>query len=300
MLAIGQSRVFMDTPVTIEVVSSDGEARVRAAIDTAFGWFAEVERVCSRFDPASELRRLCERDGEPVDVSPLLFRALEFALAVARDSGGAFEPTIGEAMERAGFDRNYRTGDRAAPRARPAQRATFRDIALEPRRSRVTLRRPLQLDLGGVAKGFAIDLAAQALAGFPGVAINAGGDIFARGRNGAGKPWRIGVRDPRDPAELLAVLDIADGAVCTSGDYERTAAGGHHILRPASGESATALASVTVVAPTAMLADALATAAFVLGPGEGLALVERAGVEGMLVTPAGERFETRGFKRYQK
>ena len=91
---------------------------------------------------------------------------------------------------------------------------------------------------------------------------------------------------------------MSDAAVCTSGDYERTVpaadGGGHHILDPRSGASPDAVASVTVVAPTAMAADALATAAFVLGPREGLRLLERQGVEGLILTPALERYETRG------
>jgi thiamine biosynthesis lipoprotein len=104
------------------------------------------------------------------------------------------------------------------------------------------------------------------------------------------------VRHPRDPERTIATLRVVDAAVCTSGDYERRSpdGSGHHVLDPRAGRSAAALASVTVVAPSAMVADGLGTAAFVLGPGEGRALLERQGVDGLLITPSLERRTTPG------
>ena len=151
------------------------------------------------------------------------------------------------------------------------------------------------LDLGAVAKGLAIDLAAQELTAFHNFAIDAGGDVYVAGRNGSGDLWSVGIRHPRNQGETIDVLRLSDMAICTSGDYERTTAHGHHILDPRDGRSADAIASATAVAPTAMLADALATAAFVLGPRDGIDLLERHGVGGVLLSASLERFVTRGF-----
>jgi thiamine biosynthesis lipoprotein len=285
----------MDTVVTIQV--PDGAVTdLPERFERAFGWFREVERRCSRFDPQSELRRLAGRTGSPVKVSPLLYRAIEFALAVATASDGAFDPTVGAVMERRGFNRNYRTGEIIASPACP-EPASYHDVMLNSTSRTVTFLRPLQLDLGAVAKGLAVDLAAAELSGVESFLINAGGDILVRGLSPKGELWRVGVKDPLDPTRLLTVLTIGDGAVCTSGGYERQAgAGQHHIIAPASGVSPTDVASVTVVAQSAMVADALSTAAFVLGCEAGRAFASKQGVDALLVDQTGRLFTTEGFE----
>jgi thiamine biosynthesis lipoprotein len=158
----------------------------------------------------------------------------------------------------------------------------------------------LTLDLGAVAKGLAVDTAARELEPFRDFAIDAGGDLYLGGLNERGVAWSAGIRHPRKPDELIASLRVSNQAVCTSGDYERQAPSGanghgeHHILDPRTGASPRAVASATVVASGAMLADALATAAFVLGPEDGIELLNRVGVDGLIVTPELERYETRG------
>lgn len=285
----------MDTTVTIEVAALAEEAAILAAIDRAFGWFAEVERRCSRFDPTSELSLLSNTREQPVPVSPLLFHVLDLALAIAETSGGAFDPTVGAAMEARGFDRNFRTGEHHRSAAK-AIAASYRDVILDAASTSVTLQKPLVLDLGAIAKGFAMDLAGRELAAFENSAINAGGDILVRGHNAAGQPWSIGVRHPREPGALLRTITVRDAAVCTSGDYERPAdAGGHHILDPGTGRSPDDVVSATVIAPAAAVADGLATAAFVLGAQAGLDLLFREGVDGLIVTRSLAEFATPGF-----
>jgi thiamine biosynthesis lipoprotein len=112
--------------------------------------------------------------------------------------------------------------------------------------------------------------------------------------------WTIGVKDPGRPQELTAVLALNNGAVCTSGDYERSTASGHHILDPRTRESSGRLSSATVIAPSAMLADALSTAAFVLGPEAGRRFLEEQCVEGMLIAPDGTFAETPGMAGYKR
>jgi len=293
---------MMGTVVTVQVVGhgashadqQEREERVSRALD----WFHESATTCSRFDPASEVNRLRARVGMPVPVSDLLFEAIRFALAVAEETCGAFDPTVGALMEARGFNREYRSGIAVRMATETDIAATYRDVAIDEERRTVTLRTPLLLDLGAVAKGLAIDLAARELEPFHDFAIDAGGDLYLSGSNAAGEPWSVGIRNPREREHVLATLRVRDIAVCTSGDYERVGpddTGDHHIMDARAGTPAGALASATVIAPSAMVADALSTAAFVLGPVEGLALLQRHALEGLLVTPTLEQFATPGW-----
>ena len=295
---------LMGTVVTFQVVGHDGTASQRsdrvAAVERAVDWFRHVEEHCSRFDANSEVSRLAQCAGTPTHVSETLFQTVHFALALAEESGGAFDPTVGRRMEARGFDREYRTGAVVHTDIDAPDDASYRDVHLDVDRRTITLDRPLMLDLGAVAKGLAVDMAARELAPFENFAIDAGGDLFVSGHNADGDEWSVGIRHPRDTTALLDTLHVSNVAVCTSGDYERTSptlVDEHHIMDPRTGHSARHAASVTVVAPVAMVADGLGTAAFVLGPERGLALLERHGVQGMIVTPTLDRHETRGMPR---
>jgi thiamine biosynthesis lipoprotein len=286
----------MGTLVTIHIVRSAAESGADAAMGRAFGWFHEIEARCTRFSERSELIELTAQAGVAVEASAILYEAVRFALMAAEESGGAFDPTVGHRMAARGFNREHRTGEMVRTAVTPDGDVSYRDVQLDPDRQTITLRRPLTLDLGAVAKGLAVDMAARELAPFGDFAIDAGGDLYLGGSNARGVPWSVGIRHPRRDGELVDCLRVSNQAVCTSGDYERPApaGGGHHILDPRTGASPRAVASATVVASGAMLADALATAAFVLGPEEGIQLLNRMGVDGLIVTPELERYETRG------
>lgn len=290
----------MGTLVTIDVVRSGTQAD--AAVDRAFGWFHEIETRCTRFNPTSELMQLTAQPGVPVQASAILYEAVKFALLVAEESGGAFDPAVGHRMEARGFNRDHRTGSVIETGIQtgitPAGDVSYRDIDLDPGERTITLLRPLILDLGAVAKGLAVDTAAHELEPFRDFAIDAGGDLYMGGFNPQGTAWSVGIRHPRRDRELIDSLRVSNQAVCTSGDYERP----DHLLDPRivdprTGTTCHSVASATVVAASAMLADALATAAFVLGPAEGIAFLNRMGVEGLILTPELERFETRGLRR---
>jgi len=294
------SASLMGTVVTIEVVGHGGDAPggvARAdAVGRAIAWFQHVEDCCSRFDSHSEVRQLSDQIGVPVRVSATTLEAVQFALALADETGGAFDPTIGNAMVERGFDRNYRTGERVSVAA--SAHATYRDVEVDAVNATITLHRPLQLDLGAVAKGLAIDLAARELKPFTNFLVNAGGDLYVGGHNAAGAEWSVGIRHPREEGALLDTRRVSNVALCTSGDYERRSAidqATHHLLDPRTGQSANGAASVSVIAPLAVVADGLATAAFVLGPVLGLPLLVRHGVEGLIVTQSLERFTTPGW-----
>jgi thiamine biosynthesis lipoprotein len=276
-----RTEAVMGTVVSIEVDAPE------AAVRRAFGWFRQVEAHCSRFDAGSELRQLTT--GKRTPASPILFEAVRFALMVAEETGGAFDPTVGGHMAARGFNRHYLTRE-VSEMPGSDTGISFRDVEIDTHRRTILLRRPLTLDLGAVAKGLAVDAATRELRRFRNFAIDAGGDLYLGGCNGRGEPWSAGIRHPRVRGELVDRLRISDRAVCTSGDYER----GQHILDPRRSEAAHGVASATVIAPCAMLADALATAAFVLGPEAGIPLLTRMGVEGLIVTASLDRYRTAG------
>jgi thiamine biosynthesis lipoprotein len=289
-----KTEVLMGTTVTIQVVDA---AAADETIDRAFDWFRRVEACCSRFDPDSELMQLSSHVGVPMPVSTMLFEAVQFAVAVAEETGGAFDPTVGHDMESRGFNREYSTGRVVHTNLDSAGPVSYRDVQLDLQRRTITLLRPLVLDLGAVAKGLAVDTAARELRPFRNFAIDAGGDLYLGGCTSDGEAWTVGIRHPRLHDQLIEKLHVSDKAVCTSGDYERRSDDARgHILDPRTGQPADEVASVTVVAPTAMLADAMATAAFVLGLDEGIDLFDRVGVDGLIVSPTMERRETRGLK----
>lgn len=295
----------MSTAVSLQLVGADADAEPLAA--EAFAWFARVEAACSRFDETSELLRLCRAGIATTTVSPLLFEMLRVALAVADASAGAFDPTLGATLQAMGFDRHWQTAHAPAPipgaldATASAASRRWRAIHLDETHRTVRLDEPVLLDLGGIAKGFAIDLAARALAAVPDCCIVAGGDLLCRGHNARGEGWRTAVIDPRDPQRHLGVVtvDAPEYAICTSGGYRRTAPNGHHLLDPRHQRvtSATTMSSVTVVAPQAVIADALATAAFVLGPAKARDLLASHEADAWFLDARGESHEVRGWQR---
>jgi thiamine biosynthesis lipoprotein len=293
--ATARTEIHLGTVVSISVCRDTPETD--AAITRAFQWFREVDAQCSRFTPDSDLIQLLRQPGVEVPVNDLLFEAVRFAVNVAEDTDGALDPTVGHVMETRGFDRDHRLGTVVRTGITPDAGVSYRDVVCDDQARTITLLRPLVLDLGAVAKGLAIDMAAQELLPFHNFAIDAGGDLYLGGVNPAGAPWSVGIRHPRIDGELIDVILATDQAVCTSGDYERATGEGGHIVDPRTGKPVTTVASVTVVAPTAMLADAAATAAFVLGPDEGLALCEHLGLDALIITPDLTRRETSGLKR---
>jgi thiamine biosynthesis lipoprotein len=282
----------MDTGVNIQVVTDEPRDAVERNVQRALAWFASVERICTRFDRTSEVMRLLDRVGQPVQVSTLLFEVVAFALDLAEQTDGAFDPTVGASLEQLGFNTNYRTGE--AIHTPVDADVTFRDVKLDRLARTVELRRPLILDLNAVAKGLAIDLAARELEVYADVCVEAGGDLFVRGHNPAGDAWRIGIQHPRIDGLLAHTLPVTDAAVCTSGDYERRAGATMsegHILDARTRRPVTDLASVTVIAPTAMAADGLSTAAMVLGRERGMEFLRAQGVGRLMIAPDGATCE---------
>src|SRR5437868_4444803 len=199
---VRRSAALMGTVVTIHVVDGvvghdkdPGQIVQREqAVGRAFEWFHRVEECCTRFEAHSEVMQLAAQVGVPVPVSAILYEAVQFALAVAVESDGAFDPTVGYAMEARGFNREYRTGQLIRTGLDCRRSVSYRDVRLDADHHTITLLRPLVLDLGAVAKGLAVDLAARELRSFENFAINAGGDLYLGGCNPDGERWSIGIR----------------------------------------------------------------------------------------------------------
>ena len=240
---------LMGTFVTIQVVDDDPPATVEIAerVERAFGWFREVEARCTRFDAQSEAMRLTAQVGVPVPASEILFEAVRFAVAVAESTGGAFDPTVGGLMEARGYNREYRTGEIVRTALDQAAGVSHRDIHLDSGKKTITVRRPLVLDLGAVAKGLAIDLRAR-LRPLVDFAIDAGDPTLAVA--GPKTAWSVGIRHPREDGQLMEFISVSDAAVAHRAITNAKATiASHHIMDPRAGACTDAVASATVVAP---------------------------------------------------
>jgi FAD:protein FMN transferase len=281
-----KTRLYMDTVVDIEVISKKSQAEKDEKINRAFAAFQKVEETCSRFTHSSELMQACLNVGMPVEISPVLFEPLFFAVEMARLTDGLFDPTVGRAMEEAGFNRHYITGARMISSADDS--ATYRDIILNPDTRTLTIKKPLVIDLGAVAKGFAIDLAVNELKDFEGFIVNAGGDLFAGGTDPGQNRWKIGIQHPYQKDQMIETIDICNEAVCTSGSYERRnpiKPDEHHLMNPKTKQSANEWVSCSIIAPFAMMADAFSTVSFLLDKENGKILMEELELKGFFITP---------------
>jgi thiamine biosynthesis lipoprotein len=297
------SQFMMDTYVSIRAFGEAAESAVAAAFEE----MRRVEALMSRFIPTSDVSRVNQAAGaEPVQVSEEAFMLIERALEWSEASGGAFDVTIGPVVDAWGFGGDDPRVPDPDALAKAVALVSFRAIELDPVRKTVRLATPgMCLDLGGIAKGYAADRAAAVLRerGVKHALIDAGGNIVAVGSRPDGTPWHIGIRDPRgsSPTDTIGpVVEVSDAAVVTSGDYERffIAEGQryHHIFDPKTGMPANLAESVTIVAPNSLDADALSTAVFVLGPSEGLKILEGLeGVSAMVVDSRGQLVYSPGF-----
>ena len=274
------SRMLMGTSMTIDVYGADQPAR-RAAADEAFAAMAEVDRLMSHYRDDSEVSAINRQAGAtPVRVSDPVMAVLTAAETLSRRSNGAFDITVGPLMKLWGF---YQKQPHVPTRTeldaiRPL--VDYRGVRLDPRAGTVRLaRRGMEIDLGGIAKGFAVELAGGVLRRrHVSGSIDAGGNQYFVGTPPDHTRWRVGIEDPTRQGALLGTLNLTDGAVATSGSYHNffEIAGRRygHILDPRTLAPSDTSLSVTVVASDATIADGLTKAIFLLGPTAGRALAE--------------------------
>lgn len=282
----------MGTVADVAVAHRDPDYAQRA-VDAALDELRMVERTMTRFRDESEVGRANLMAWKrPVEVGPATAEVLEESLRWARATEGRFDPCLGRAMELWAPEDRSAPPDAASVR-RWAGRGLWEALELERSGGRAAVRlldRDAGLDLGGIAKGYGVDRAAEALRrwGVRNALVNAGGDLWALGTSEDGDPWRVGVRDPADPSGLVATLRVTDRAVATSGDYRQyfdyDGRRYHHLLDPGAGEPREASDhTVTVEAASCMAADAAATAVFGSEPGEARRFIAAAGRDAHVV-----------------
>ncbi len=292
----------MGTLVSITIVHPDG-AEARAMAEKAFDEMERLEQVLSRHRSGTSLARLNER-GSITDAPLELLEVVRHAIRYSELTGGAFDVTVTPVLElyRASFaDSGASPGDAELREA--LSLVGYRGIKVAG--SEIELDRPgMSLTLDGIAKGYVVDSVVRVLAGAGAqrVVVDAGGDMSSSPQTERSEPWRVAIQDPRETGTSVDVLRLRGESVATSGDYMQSFTQDrsvHHIIDPRTGSSPAYAASVSVVTPTAMAADALSTAVMVMGPGDGLRLLEEMeGVEGLIVTKGRDVLRTRGFRRY--
>lgn len=288
---------YFDT--VIEIRAACGEA----LLEEALALCAHYDALLGKTEPQSEVYRLNHAEGRELTVSRDLIEILQTARAVSEASHGMFDVSVGPLTALWDFKAESPSIPDAQALREAAKHVDYRNIEIDAENSRVRIPAGMQLDLGGVAKGYISAKVAAFLRekGVERALINLGGNIVTLGDRPGGGPWRIGIRDPwGGPTDYIGALACTNAAIVTSGVYERGfTLGGvryHHILDPKSGMPVqSGLMQVSVHCADAALADALASAALALGPTEGLALIKSFGAEGCCIAEDGSMEFTEGF-----
>ena len=275
------------------------EAATRAAIAAAIAEMRRLEALLSEWKPESEIGQVNAHPGDWVAIGPESVQVIERGLWAGKLSGGSFDITFQALSKVWKFGSAQEEKPKLPARAeveKLRKLVDYRRVELDQAGGRVRIGKDQQLGLGGIAKGYIVDRAAKVLhdAGVLGFLAQAGGDLYGSGRKPDGSPWMSGVRDPRGPdGQFFAVLELTDHAFSTAGDYARAyVVGGkryHHIIDPKTGYPATACRSVTIWAPDATTADGVDDAVFILGPEQGLKLVESLDGVGAVIVDAKNR-----------
>ena len=304
------TQLHMGTLVSISTWNTTTDIEERA-VTRAFAEIARIEQRMSLHRPDSEVAKINAVSRETsTAISAELATLLRLGETISHHSAGAF------AMDLEPLTRLWGFSGESQPSIPPDEKSLHAWLSSYPKKGGIVViestadqffirlkSNSVGLDLGGIAKGYAIDRAVEIMRqeGAINAMVNAGGDLRILGSKG-GEPWRIGLQNPRQPENVVAISKLSgDRAMVTSGDYERfflhEGIRYHHILDPRTGKPARSLfSSVSVQAPQAMLADALSTAIFVLGREKGLALLQKfPACEALLITESGEQIRTPGF-----
>ena len=273
------SDTAMTTAIELEMWSEDA-AVAKKISKKVFAEFKRIDQSMSRYQPSSALSKVNRIAAlEPVIVSGELFRLIQKSTELSTLSSGAFDITFASL----GYLYDFRAAKQPSKKNIDKQlsRVNFHNILLDETLSTIAFKQDgVLLDLGGIAKGYAVDLGVTILQenGVSHARLSAGGDMRLLGDKKS-KAWMIGIKDPRNEAKHAVILPLSGVAISTSGDYERffiDEAGErvHHILSPKTGRPVKGIQSVSVIGPDAITTDGLSTAIFVLGVEQGLALIE--------------------------
>lgn len=277
---------LMNTRCEIKVIS---RVPPRNAINRAFSVMEQIDSIAS-WSGSGDIARI--NKGEPVKLSDKVLHIIKQGMKVGDLTHGAFDITIRSLMEL--WD-NFES--QCIPEKEEIEKIlpliNYKEIMLTD--SKIEFGKPkMKLDLSGIAKGYAVDLAVKELkgVGIKAGLVNAGGDIKVFGD----RLWKIGIKDPRGTG-IVKVLELKNKAVATSGDYEKyfmlDGVRYHHILNPRTGLPARECVSVTIISEDAVFADALSTGIFVFGPEKGIALLDSLRISGLIITSDSEFFESK-------
>jgi FAD:protein FMN transferase len=295
----------MGTELTVSVWTTD-DARAGVAIAAVFNEFDRLDGLMSVWRDGSDIVRVNANAGvAPVHVSRETREVLLDAQRISEWTGGKFDVTFGalSGLWKFDHDQDNTVPSRADVEAKLPLIDYTKLIVDEGAGTAFLIKKGMRAHLGGIGKGYAVDRGAAILRerGLRDFMIQSGGDMYVAGGR-SDRPWRLGIRDPRGPADSsFAALDLTDAAMSTSGDYERffikDGKRYHHIIDPDAGEPARGSRSVTIVATRSVLADGLSTGVFLVGPDKGMALIERLpGVEGVIVTEKNNVLVSSGLK----
>ena len=287
-----RDEAIMGTAIRVELWCED-RPRAEAAMAAVMDEMHRIDRAMSPFKPESELS-VINRDAatKPVRISGEMFTLIARAIEFSELSGGAFDITYASVGHLYDYREGIRPSDEAIARAREA--IGHRHLRLDPHTRSIRFARPgVRIDLGGFAKGYAVDTGAAILQrhGIRHAIVTAGGDSHVLGDR-RGRPWTIAIRHPRRASEVVALLPLEDTAISTSGDYERfferDGVRCHHLIDPKTGKSPDSIHSVTILASDGLTTEALSKSVFVLGVERGLHLIESlSGIDAIVVDAAG-------------
>ncbi len=290
------TRLLMDTTVNIKLFA-DSDKAAQSALNAAFAEMTRIDALMSFYSKNSELSKINRiASKKPVKVSPEIYNIIKDSMYYAKLSRGGFDLTVGELTKLWGFG----TQSQKLPSKTALKNSLFlvgyELVKFNDDKLTVSLTKAgMSLDLGGIAKGYAMDRAMDIIKrhGITSALINAGGDILAAGYKSGGKNWRIGIQHPRKKDVIVKKMNIYNQAVVTSGDYERyfeqDGIRYHHILDSFTGMPARKCQSVTIISKDALSADALSTAVFVLGAKAGMRLIETLDhTEGLIIDAEGK------------
>ncbi|UCG77461.1 MAG: FAD:protein FMN transferase [Nitrospirota bacterium] len=298
------SRIAMDTIVTISVVS-DSSKEASVSINKVFGEITKLSELANFYSEKSELTAVNLSAGKkPVKVSPELFEIIRLSLDIAGRTGGAFDPTMGAVTALWDFHDEVLPDDTKLNEK--AKLVSYKSVVLNDKKGTVFLKKEgMKIDLGGIAKGYAADIAIDLLKGdgIESALVSVAGDIRAYGSKPDGSPWMIGIRDPRpaSPTEnILAALPLQEMAISTSGDYQRffirEGTRYHHLLSPKNGRPVKGTQSVSIISDKAVITDSMATAVFIMGPEKGLKFADKMGYLAVIVDDNGRIYISEGLR----
>ncbi|WP_246841002.1 FAD:protein FMN transferase [Hahella sp. CCB-MM4] len=278
----------MGTRIHVEV-SDESESHANLLFDQVFREFYRLEESMSSYIDTSEVSIVNQNAAEaPVKVSRELIDLIKKSFQVSKISNGAFDITYASVGRYYDYRKNQAPDESQIEANLDA--IDYRHVVVDEKASTISFTHPhVYIDLGGIAKGYAVDRAIDILrqGGVISGMVSAGGDTQLIG-NKLGKPWIVGIKDPRREEESAVLLPLENTAISTSGDYERyfiqDGVRYHHIISPKTGRSAGEVQSVTILGPDSTTTDALSTTVFVLGVEKGLELVERLpGIDAIIV-----------------